>query len=416
VHDDILQRRLPPRVAERQIEPVDNSPLRFDVVAGMPAIDAAFWNRCLPDDPEGHGYHLALEAAGRSAFTLSAAVVTAAGRPIAACPLFEVEYPLNTSLQGRLRRASDWFNGTFGIGGVRLFGVGSPFADTCAIAIDPDLDPAARAAAFAALLDGCRAEAASRRIGLVAIKDAPDTRLPDFVDMLAARRFSRIAGLPNTVVDVTFADVDGYLARLSRATRKDIRRKLKAAGDIRVERRTDISDVASEIHALHEATRAASNFDYGEFEALPPDYFDAVSRQLGPGAVFLLYWAGDTLAGFNLLLVSGDRAVDKFLGLRKDLAVAHNLYVVSWIENIRYCLEHGVSSLRMGPTAYGLKLRLGCRLEPTGIWFHHRGRIANGILRTLAPYAAFDRFDADLVAWRKRQADRSQADVDQDPS
>lgn len=377
--------------------------LSCEIVSGVAATDPAFWQSSLPGEAEGYAYHAACEATGEHVFKLGAAVVRDGARILAVCPVFRIDYRMNTSLQGTARSISEAIDRRLGTGVVKLLGLGSPYADTCAIAVEPGLDASARRLVFETLIDGIEAYAAANRIKMIAIKDLPEARVPEFVDLLRARKFGRIGALPNCILDLECEDVEGYLATLSRPTRKDIRRKLKSAEPVRIERRTDISDIKETIRALHEATRAASSFDYGDFESLPDRYFECVSSGLGGNALFLLYWVGDELAGFNLLLLSKDRAVDKFLGMRKDLAEGLNLYAVSWMENVKFCLERGIHTLIMGPTAYELKMRFGCRLQESGIWFRHRGPVANSILRRVAPLAAFDRFEPELVEWRKRK-------------
>src|SRR5262249_6778484 len=97
-----------------------------------------------------------------------------------------------------------------------------------------------------------------------------------------------------------------------------------------------------------------------------------------------------------------DRVVDKFIGMRYPLSRDYNIYVVRWMENIRYCLRHGIGLLQPGQTGYGLKLRLGSRLVPSAIYFRHRLRLAHAILKFLALFLAFDRLDPELNALRKR--------------
>ena len=82
--------------------------------------------------------------------------------------------------------------------------------------------------------------------------------------------------------------------------------------------------------------------------------------------------------------------------MRPGLAQAHNLYMVSWMENVRLCIERGVRELQTGQTAYALKLRLGSRLEASSIWLKHRNRVVNAVLPPIARMLAFDRLDPDL--------------------
>ena len=112
--------------------------------------------------------------------------------------------------------------------------------------------------------------------------------------------------------------------------------------------------------------------------------------------MFQLYWVGDRLAAFNLLLVGADRVIDKFLGMAYPLAREHNLYVVSWMENVRFCREIGKPLLQTGQTAYASKLRMGSRLVPSAIYAKHTNGLLNRGLAAVAPWLALDRWDPDL--------------------
>jgi len=386
------------------VESIAFSGLTCDIVGGVRETDKAFWQRAMPDDPEGYALQAGCEAAGRGAFGLMAAVVRSGSRTLAVCPLFKVDYRLDTSLQGTAQTVSRAIGRLMpGFTHMRLIGFGSPYSDFCAIAIDPDLDDENARLVLRALVDGVLAYGAAQKIALFAVKDLQDHRAPAFAEVLREKHFSPMSALPNCAIDLPYSDIEAYLATLSRPTRKDIRRKLKSAGPIEIEARTGIEDIKTELRALYEETRGASALDYGDFETLPENYFEAVSQSMGDRAVFMLYRIDGQLAAFNLLLIGDDRIVDKFLGMRKDLATQHNLYVVSWMENVRFCLERGIPTMQFGPTAYALKLRFGCRLEAANIWFRHTKPMANAVLRGLAPLAAFDRLDPDLAQWRKRK-------------
>jgi hypothetical protein len=386
--------------------PPSARPLTCEIVSGVSATDAAFWERALPGDPEGYAYHAACEAAGRGAFQLSAAVVKQGDRTLAACPLFSVVYRLDTALQGTARTLSQSVGKVFpGYGQMRLLGMGSPYADACALAIEPLLDEAEIKAVVATLIDGVMAHGRADKAALFAIKDLPEARERIVGQVLREKRFARMNSLPIAALALPHKDADAYLATLSSSTRKDIRRKLKSAGAVSVERRVGIADIKGEIRALYEVTRGASAFDYGDFETLPEFYFEAAAEKLGDRAVFMLYRIDGKLAAFNLLFVGRDRVIDKFLGMHKAVAQEHNLYALSWMENVKYCLEHGIATLQSGQTAYTLKLRLGSHLEPSGIWFRHKGAIMNTLLRAGAPHFAFDKLDPELAAWHKRKAD-----------
>jgi predicted N-acyltransferase len=253
--------------------------------------------------------------------------------------------------------------------------------------------------AFDALVSAMEVRARSERTSLLAIKDVTAPADATIGKVLARRGYARLSGLPIASLDLGgVSTLDDYLARLSAATRKDLRRKLRSAATVRIEDCHDVAAYAAQIAELYESTRAESGFDYGEFEKLPRDYFLRVSQGLRERALFKLYWVGDTLAAFNLLLVEPDRLIDKFLGMRYPLARNHDLYALSWLENVRHCIAHGVRALQTGQTAYREKLRMGSRLVPTSIWFRHRGAVAQRVLRTFAPLASFERNDPQLAA------------------
>lgn len=374
------------------------------VVDSIAEIAAADWDACLPGEAESHAYFSACDgAAAASGVGLRcwAVIVTDPVGVVAVAPVFPFAYRFDTPLQGRARR---WAEAAFrlvpGLAALRVLCVGSPYAERCHLGFAARLDATARAGAMEALLaaleDGARAQGAH----LVAFKDLAPREDAALAPMLRRAGFASLNSLPVATLDLPFADAEGYLASLSGATRKDIRRKLAKAGAVRIEHRIGIAGLEGQIEALYEATRARSSLDYGDLEVLPPGYFAAVSEALGARAVFALYFVGDTLAAFNLLLVEPDRVIDKFLGMRDPLAREHNLYAVSWMANVRFCLERAVGELQTGQTAYASKLRFGSRLVPSTIRFRHRNRLMQWLLARLSPWLSFDQLDPQLAASR----------------
>ena len=121
---------------------------------------------------------------------------------------------------------------------------------------------------------------------------------------------------------------------------------------------------------------------------------------LGERARIALYFASGELCAFNLVLLEKGRMIDKFLGVRYPLGREHNIYAVSWMENVKECLARGIGLLQTGQTAYGPKLRYGSRLEPSYIYFKHRSALPYAILKTVSRIIKADRLDPDLRAAR----------------
>jgi hypothetical protein len=381
------------------------SALQTYIVGRVAEIDEGAWDACFPSEAERHAYYAACEKAVLASGTepvTSAACVERDGAIIAVAPFFLIDYRLDTPLQGHWRALGDTlFRHAPRLVSLRVLCVGSPYAERCHLGLLPDLDPPARLVALLALRDAIDTHGRDEGVHLVAWKDlAPDDAEP-FEPFLKEGGFIRLGSLPVAVLDLPFASEAEYLATLSAATRKDIRRKLAKTGDVRIEMRRSIVGLEDQITALYESTRLQSGLDYGDFERLPPDYFARVSEALGEQALFILYWVGTTLAAFNLLLIERERVIDKFLGMRYPLAREHNLYALSWMTNVRYCLAHGVGQLQSGQTAYASKLRFGSRLVPLAIYFRHRQSMLNWVLKSVSPYLAFDRLDPDLKAHRR---------------
>jgi len=378
--------------------PPDANGLTARITSGVGALSESEWNACYPDDPEGWQYYRACEMRAVPGVALAAVEVRDDKGLAAAAPLFQLSYRLDTPLQGRLRSLADAISRRApSLTEWKLLGVGSPYADRCHIAIRPDLTGAQRDAVLTALIRAVEAEGASRKAALIVFKDLSGAESEALEGVLGRERYNQIRSLPVATLDLQgVPDLERYIAGLSSSTRKDVRRKLKAAGGVRVERRTNIDDLADKIEVLYEATRQHSNVHYGDFEALPQDYFRSVADCAQEKAQFMLYWVGDELAAFNLLLLGRDTVLDKFLGMRYPLGPSNNIYVVSWIENVRFCLETGRRWMQSGQTAYSSKVRLGSRLVPSSIYARHRNPVINRVIRLAAPLAAFDRWDPDL--------------------
>lgn len=376
--------------------------LQARIVPGIAALPADGWASGQPGEAEGWDYY---RACGND---LAAAVFDERGL-VLGLPLFRMEYRLDTPFQGRLAAVGRLLDCCFPrLMRWGMLGVGSPLAERCHLSVRPGLTPEERAGAVDAMLALLEEEAARSGALLIVFKDVSMPEADWLEPLLAGRRFTAVPGLPVALLDLAGLDEAGYLATLSAATRKDLRRKLKSRAAIRVEHRDRIDDVADRIEALYDSTRTNSQLRYGEFEDLPKGYFRALTEAM-PGQVeFVLYWVGEHLAAFNLLFVQQGRVIDKFLGMAYPLARDHNLYAVSWMENVRWAIGTGRTTLQTGQTAYAAKLRFGSALVPSTNYVRCRNRLLDRIIRLAAPWLAFDRWDPDLRFRRDREADRSQ--------
>jgi predicted N-acyltransferase len=193
-----------------------------------------------------------------------------------------------------------------------------------------------------------------------------------------------VRSLPGVVTDLDAPTFDGYLKALSRATRKDVRRKVKKAlaeARVRVEIADDVAPIADEIYRLYLNTWGSGGTRFGK---LTKEFFINAGKGTSPSVKYFLYRADGRLAAFNLCIAHGDLLIDKFIGFDYEISRRHNLYFVSWFCNIEWCLEHGMRRYQTGQNGYGPKLRLGGTLIPLHSYLRHRNPLADFLIKAAA--------------------------------
>ncbi|MFI4950655.1 MAG: GNAT family N-acetyltransferase [Caulobacterales bacterium] len=359
--------------------------LEARVATSIHEIGAQAWDACFPGRLEGFDYLAAVEAAGLAGFRWRYVLISEAGRPLAAAPGFFTDYSLDTTLTDAGRRlvaaTRRLVPRAFTLS---LASLGSPCTENVCLGTAPGA--ARRGELIAALLTAFEGEAAEAGCWLLALKDAPSDD-GELREAALGLGYQPTPGMPAAELDIDFADIDGYLARLSYGTRKDLRRKLRRAGQIRVEIRRDLDGLEDRALDLYGQTRARSDL---QFEDLTAAYFTGVLARLGERAICPCYFLGDELIGFNLLLQDGETLLDKFFCMETERGPAHDLYFVSWLTNVRLCAERGLKRYRSGQAGYATKLRLGSRLVGAEMLFRHRRPLVNRALRLAAPWLADD--------------------------
>lgn len=349
-------------------------------------LDRASWERCYAGCVEGYDYYRAVERAGIHGFTFGWFVVEQERSIVAAVPVFFTEYDLATTAQGTvaavlgaLRR---WVPGELRL---RLSCLGSPETESCSFGFDKDLCAEQCDALLEVMLDAWFDHATRRGISLLGMKDVSQADYERYGSILQRHRYTPVASLPLAYLVIDFQSTDEYLSRLSSATRKDMRRKLRRRSDIRVEFADRLDHVLVELMEMYSETRARSDW---QFETLSGDYFKNLKAGLGDAALVALYYRGPQLIAANLLLVDGDTLLDKFFVMRSDPGRDLNLYFISWFTNIDICLGRGLKRYLSGQAAYDTKLRLGCKLQLNWLFFQHRNTAVNWLLRLVAPLLA----------------------------
>ena len=256
--------------------------------SSIEAIPQEIWDGMLPGDPESYEFYRAVESTPPPGFRLGAISVSQGDRILAVAPTFEVDYRLDTPLQGGLRRITNWIHARVpGLMSLSVIGIGSPMSDNCTVGFLRALDAAERASVFATMLDRLKQEARARRISLLAVKGLGGLAY-ELAQTLGEHGYLRATTVPLAMLPMPFTTFDAWLDSLPKKERIYFRKKLKSAADVRIEYRTSIKGLESQIVALSEATLAQSKVDYGDFDKLHPGYFSNVVDRLGEGMQMML--------------------------------------------------------------------------------------------------------------------------------
>jgi len=366
------------------------------------AFDREEWNALFADELEDWFYYRAVENAGLVGFEWIYLAVFERGRLRAAVPGFVTEYRLDTTLTGPLKRATKAIAHVAPrLLGIPLVSLGSPVGEICHLGFAPDAGESERRRLTDALVARLFDFANERRIGMIAVKDASAAEDTLWTAALGAAGLRRMPGQATALLDITHRSLDAYLGSLGPSTRRDMRRKLRARDDVRVEWRSEIDDVLDRVMTLYRATLARAEY---QFEELTPAYFSGVMQDPRGRARCATYWLGDTLIGFNLVLANRHRLLDKFFGMDPALGRAHNLYYLSWMENVRFCIEHGLARYQSGQGLEREKQRLGSTLVPNSLWYRHRNRVVDRVFASVERAFSLDRDSGKAPAQRAASA------------
>jgi uncharacterized protein len=362
-------------------------------VPRLDGVSGAELERLFPEPSSTAALLSLLQESGIDGFHLRSIVVSKNDAPILLLPLFETRFDLSTFAEGWIKRS------LIAAGRLapsilhpRILGVGLLVGEWSEIGIDPQIDAGTLEVAWNMALGALQALATELKSDIVAFYNFNHHgKLPGKV----FEGFNRVQCLPCAQLPISFRSLEEYVSCLSRNARKDLRRKMRVSHEVRVIRSRNISPFLDRIYKLYLQTVARCPTALGVHNRL---FLEKVCERV-PGAEYTLYFVQEELAAFNLLVVKQEAMVDKYFCMDYELGRKYNLYFLSWLENIRYCVERDIPLYHAGPGAEKTKARLGATSIPSLILFKHRrpaidrfliGRQAliEGILRYLGFWPA----------------------------
>jgi multidrug transporter EmrE-like cation transporter len=214
--------------------------------------------------------------------------------------------------------------------------------------------------------------------------------------------YTLLPGFPPLELELNFSSFDEYMEqRLSRITRKGMRRKLRrtdeASPPITMEVLTDCESVIDEIYPLYLQVAQRSPV---EFEIFSREYFLEAGRRMPERHRFFVWCQGGRIIAFSFCTLWNECLYDNDIGL--DYAVAYDLhlYYVTFRDLIEWALEHGFKFYYSAPFNYDPKLHLRLKPVDVDLYVRHTSGMVNSILKRVAPAFAPAKSDPALRAYQ----------------
>lgn len=357
--------------------------LKSRVITHIEQINKNDWNACYQSDVENYDYLLAIEKANIEGFEISYIIIEDENGLCGCAPIFFTNYDLETSLDEplkkivlKLKSKFPWFLR------VKLAAIGSSCTEDAKIGIKKGTE---QDKVFQAIMHTFENIAKIKKAKLLAIKDLKISDAEAWNNGIKSSHFAKIAGMPIAFLPIDFTSIDEYFLKLSHATRKDMRRKLKSKNKLEILVTKSLKPYRHDFMALYEATLSRAQMT---FEELPFEYFENILEQMPNNNICRLYFFNGKLLGANLLIHNHDELLDKYF-IMLDEGKKHNLYFISWFDNIQYCLDYNIKNFIAGQASYENKLKLGCNLQNTFMAFKHTNPIFGAILNIASPFFSF---------------------------
>jgi predicted N-acyltransferase len=248
-----------------------------------------------------------------------------------------------------------------------------------------DADAASAPAAMALLAPAIAALARELNAPLIVLKEFP-ARYRDALACFLRAGFTCVPSMPTTSVSIAYPSFDDYMNRaLSSKTRKDLRKKFRAAeksAPIAMSAVADIGTVIDDVYPLYLRVYERAKL---RFEKLTRDYFCRLSREMPDKVRFFVWRQNGRIVAFALCMLEGDAIYGEYLGLDYAVALELHLYHYVFRDVATWAIANGFKSLGTGGLNYDPKLHLKCRLDPLDLYVKHTSPLFNALLKRLLP-------------------------------
>jgi predicted N-acyltransferase len=212
----------------------------------------------------------------------------------------------------------------------------------------------------------------------------------------ASNGYTRVPSLPSIRLHLPYADFEDYMAKaLSKATRKDLRRKFKDTENagITMEVVHDLTPYVDELYPLYLEVFERSDL---HFEKLTKEYFCRLGQEMPDKLRFFIWRQQGQAIAFSVCMVNGDEIHDEYVGLDYSVALDLHLYFMTLRDVLEWSMKNGYKWYYSTAMGYEPKLRLKCELVPLDLYVTHTLPPVNFILKKVLPLLEPTRNDPTL--------------------
>jgi Acetyltransferase (GNAT) domain len=314
------------------------------------------------------------------------------GQPRAIQPFFVLDQDILAGANGTMKSAVDFVRRKWPkFLSLRTLMVGCVAGEGHLDSHSAFADPMASTLLAQAALEEARRENA----GLVVFKEFPAV-YRKALGHLGQHGFIKLPSLPMSSLNIAYKNFDDYMTKaLSRATRKDLRRKFKSAQSAKLTMSVvrDVTPVIDEIYPLYIEVYKRSKL---HFERLTKEYLCELGRRMPDKTRFFIWRQNGRAVAFNLCMVHDDTIYDQYIGLDYTVALDLHLYHYTIRDIMAWAIANGYEWYRSNGLNYDPKLHLRMQLDPLDLYVRHRSRIANAVMKIVLPWLEPTQYDKHL--------------------
>ena len=214
-------------------------------------------------------------------------------------------------------------------------------------------------------------------VSVILLKDFPSLYRDD-LKVLNAHGYRRIPSMPGCVIDFNFRTFEEYRSKILGRNMRHKFNKIARMPPVSMQVVSDITPIATEIHALYMQTHQRSKM---RFECLTPEFFTRIGQEMPECARFFLWRVDSRLAAFALCLVHDGTMHHLNIGFDYAVSLDQRLYYTTVKDLFEWCLAQGLKRYNTGQLNYHPKLHLRMKLSPLDLYSRHTSALINPLYK-----------------------------------